>query len=635
MQKTLMQEMEAMLNRQIILGVEAVYSAIYSGPKIETLSFHHILNRVMMLVQVPMTFVIMKHVEGNTYTEYFRTNRHPRHSEDIVKSIKSSKPENYFPLWHTDEHEDFYLLVLKADSGREGYKFPPLNVLKDITSEMNLWDLASYKLNAIFDAQNFSKYPGFSKGIQEIIKSTRDSLVSNDGKNSTVRMRVNGMYREKKDAFDEKLLRSNTDFKFQNLNRFGVIDRIFSKIKDNIWDVNDTVGGLDEMPTLTNFMLFARDYYDTPNHNWRHGDYNYNLRMLVCDSQKLEIAQFLRGFLQNEESLRLRYKKELQLVSNARSKKLAFEAEEVFWDYLRRGEDGINDLLQILSEYLGEKTRSMADPVFDGVSFHRQPFANDGGMARCFNEKDELPASFSDLPPKSEIRHDLIRVILCQYLFDGMAAYANLANNLQLQIMLNPVEIGGRVWGVVAYTTRSFSPDTILAAKEDINNYEIFWLKNYHIYRDINERMKKNLRSYMNQLYENTVASRYVDVVNEFGLSTANYKISDLENSINRELWLLSCMFPYDVLKVRVRRDEDTFPLPNSLSETGRHRALAGRYWASHVEIDVSSSPFPAAPGVPSDATGVFVDRTDVAVAMSEALLRGTLNFKPNQQGRT
>jgi hypothetical protein len=130
----------------------------------------------------------------------------------------------------------------------------------------------------------------------------------------------------------------------------------------------------------------------------------------------------------------------------------------------------------------------------------------------------------------------------------------------------------------------------------------------------------------MNQLYENSVASRYVDVLNKFGVAPVNYEIADLQKSINKELWLLSCVFPYDVLRVVVKRDNDEYPLPNSLSAEGRHRALTGKYWASHVEIDVSSSPFPVAPGVAPEATGVFVDRTDVAVAMSEALLRSALN---------
>ncbi|MFP8778091.1 hypothetical protein [Hydrogenophaga sp. RWCD_12] len=624
-------KLESMLHRQITLGVESIFSAVYSGPSLRTLSFTHVLNRVMMLVQLPITFVVMKRDESGGYSEYFRTNHHRRHIEIIDKAKDNADPRNYFPLWHSsDEFEknNFALLVLKAD---KSYNFEQLLVVDSVSSKMNFWDVGSYKLSQIFKKDNYGHYQGFVDRILMTVDNTGANIKSSsDGDDQVVGRNINlsdderlNFFDQFKSEFDRNLLSNMGLSEYTDLRKWGVLDKVFKKIKKNITDVNSESTSREY--GLTNFLLFARDYHDFPRDKLRHGCYDYSLRILLCDSQKEEIKKkFFAGLKKQKGIYRNRYADELSGIDGG-VKKLAMEIDEYFWSVLESGEAGEERLIDLLGEYFGVGVRSMADPVFDGLSFYRQPFANDGGIARCFSPGVSRPDTIQELLPNTEELNDLLRVICCQYLFDYMATPGKAGNGtkLQLQVMLNPVEIGGRVWGVVAYATRSHNPNTYIKQEDDIRLYESYWTKNYHIYRDVNERMKKNLRSYMNSFYENFVARIYVRVMEKISSDQAQVhrRLVDIENGLNRQLGLLACVFPYDVVKVEFRKDKDLYPVPSSRGPELECRAMAGRRWAAYVRAE-GQEMFPVTPGVSPSSTSAFVDTKDVAVAMTDMLLR-------------
>lgn len=631
-------DLEQMLKRQVTLGIESIFSSVYSGSSLETLSFTHILNRVMMLVQLPLTFVILESDESGGYSICFKTNRHKRkdHKDAITAATDSSDPENYFELWHSkksSENNKFYLLVLKAD---KSYKFEQLLKIREIKDSMNSWDIGSYKLTQVFDRSNYRQYGDFPDKIISIIGNTKANIDKDEKADPNDHFSSAPNYFQDdaarisiKSEFDRNLLSNMGPMFYEKLKKRGVLDKVFKKIERNISDVNSGKEGRDG--SITNFLLFARDYHNTPLGPWRHSSYDYSLRILLCDSQKEEIKEFFKTLRQKKEFYRKRYADE---ISNIKGdiKLIAAEIDTRFWSILESGDSGSTELIDILGEYFSANARSMADPVFDGLSFYRQPFANDGGIARCFQPESVLPSSIGEIPPGSDTIKDLLRVVCCQYLFDFMAAPGDKNNEtkLQLQIMLNPIEIGGRVWGVVAYATRSHNPNFEFKNKVDLNWYESYWVKNYHIYRDVNERMKKNLRSYMNAFYENFVARTFVAMMNAIAYQRSGY-LADRQRELNHQLGLLACIFPYDMLEVRFKREygEET-PVPSSDKPEWESRAMAGRGWAAFVSV-ARQVRFPIAPGVSPGSTVGFVDTTDVAVAMTDMLLREAV-VSPDQQ---
>jgi len=224
-----------------------------------------------------------------------------------------------------------------------------------------------------------------------------------------------------------------------------------------------------------------------------------------------------------------------------------------------------------------------------------------------------------------------------------MAAKSASEDQTYLQIMLNPIEVGGRVWAVAGYATRSKDPRSEFASGKDIDQYDKYWSMNYHIYRDVNERMKKNLRTYMNRFYENFVAKQYEQWL--YTLTSGGMKdgqkrsLTEAQDELNRILRSLSCVFPYNVVEGELKRTEEGIPVPASESaledpETGdkARRALAGKHWATYMSV-TDYSRFPPAPGV--DDTKTFVDIVDVAVAMTDRtirlVVRGDRSVKPNQ----
>lgn len=637
------EELKKILDRHVELGVESIFSAVYSGPNISTLSFYHLINRIMMVVQVPITFVVFLDVNG-LKSAYHRTNHHKRHQKDIdkvVARISGASDEFHFPIWHSEngEHQKYTLVALKADPT---YKFAPIKPIHCIEDVFDLWDAASYKLWHVLQAKSYARY---DDSFFKILPETLKSLEYKEEPSPPERVPA---AEEVVEAFNKELLKDSTRYL---LTGRGVLDRVFRKIERNISQVNrGNTKHADSGVNLANFILFARDYSGCPARGWRHHDnYDYALRILLCSSQRAELESYLKWMLDKREKCEGEFLAELTAAEVKHGVELIHEANALFWDYLEKGNS--KALLDIFGNYFSEHARSMADPVFDGVSFYRQPFAHDAGLGRVFDPQS-LPASLSDLPPDDKRKDDLLRVVICQYLFQGFAAKGKGNDKLQLQVMLNPIEIGGKVWGVVGFATRShhlgFKFKFDRKEHSGIADYDMFWSKNYHMYRDVNERFKKNLRSYMNRFYEDFIASRgaaWVARINAETSSGSKVNIFDAVAEFNATLASLACLFPYNVVKATVSPDEDRHPVPSSFAGvpedggrlggerirlTGERRVLLAEHLGMFMEV-TNCSLFPPAHGVSLAATRGFVDEVDVAVAMTDWLLRWIVSM-PDQR---
>jgi hypothetical protein len=637
-------ELRELLEYHIILGVEAIFSSIFSTPHQKAISFHQIVNRIMMVAQVPITFGLYK-----KYNDKFElihlTNQHKRHQDEIRTRSQHIMEKNLFPLWKRDNDESTYhLLVLKADAS---YKFEPLEPIKKFDNVENIWDAASYKIWRMLNYKGHALYNDIAEiavNIFRVMGLEKDENPNRANRKNELEVTIDF---EVKRKLDKELLENTTQF---NLKGTGVIDKVFNKLSSNLMEITDGVDSIERTLNfvknsqtkkqkkdgkLTNFFLFARDYCSFNNKHTRYdGDYNYGIRLLLCATQRKEIENHFQWMLKNEKKCRKIYQEQLEGIKHKdnNSKKLAFSVDDEFWKNLK--EKNFDHLLDIISGYFSVHTRSMADPVFDGVSFYRQPFAKDAGMGRCFHNGD-IPEHLDSLDADSPRRNDLLRVVIFQYLFEAMSAGDNDANT-GLQVMLNPIELGGRVWGVVGYTTRSKSPEIEFQSKEEVSEYGRYWLMNYHVYMDANERMKKNLRSSMNRFYETALAKTYLDWILS-AIRPANKKsLNGLQTELNDKLLELSCYFPYNVIKATIEEDEESrrdgrLPLPTSngvvlgggvSTPLSARRVPIGVGYAASLEV-TKRSVFPSAPA--GGDTRVFVDIVDVAVAMTNMMVSGVV----------
>lgn len=636
-----MQELPAQLariiDRQVALTVEAIWAGLHAGPDPQSVSFRHIMNRIMILVQNPITFILFCEQANGKLSRQYTFNKHPRHHRDINAQGDVAKKSEMFRLFGTS----YYLLVLWAAAPYEFKIISPSNT--GLPKKPKAEDIVLYKLARITDAASYEFYAQFFSLVQRSLEDCKDWPQAEPAK---LPLRLSQSSRDYENFFTA--LQSNTTQ--YHLDGYGVVDRVYRKIKKGIESISSRAGALDGF-RLTNFILFIRDYA-VPEGYIRHASYSYHLQILICSSQRADLKEFFGKHMKgNRAAQKKAVKKEKRLreheIKKPYYKKLARDAAKRFFEILNRP-TGDEDLLKILEAPFGPAARSMADPVFDGVTFFRDPFT-EGGLTRCFPESED--ASFSDL--SLERQDDVLRITICRHLFEAMVdpipEAVSTENNRplqngqafssslidRLQIMLNPVELGGRVWCVIGHLTRSIEPEQELSDAKTINLLASYWLQNYHIYQTINERAKKNLRVYMSQLYEATVGNIYQEETLKFlGQRTKSAKV---ESAVNERLEGLSCLFPYDVVQVELEPKGAGEAWPEG-SADGDARSSRRAVLSEEVVSVVSKQPnlvFPSAPSLAPDVAAKFVSETDIAVAMSDAILRGSIEAYMKMVART
>ena len=632
----LVEQLTKIIDRQVALSVEAVWAGLHAGPDPKSVSFRHILNRIMILVQSPVTFVLFKEDEDKRLVRQYTFNKHPRHASDINARAREAKKSQMFGLFGTK----YYLLVLEAYAPYEFEILPPPEGSLPRTAVTR--DVVQQKLAAITNETSYEIHANFKSLVVASLMECNDRNNPEDQEPPTRLSESSDDYKH----FLQTLRNNTTQYE---LDGYGVVDRVYRKIKKGIESISGN--GAEHAAKLTNFILFVRDYA-VPETYLRHEVYDYRLRILICSTQRSDLIVYFTEQMKRDKRLRRSaLRKEVALWRYELKKKpyyksIAKAAARRFFEILSEPNGGV-ELLRILEAPFGVTSRSMADPVFDGVTFFRDPFSQ-GGYNRCFPEKHRgLP--FNELP--SEQQDDVLRVTICRHLFDGMASPLEPITNRsicdraatdqvdseqpidRLQIMLNPVELGGRIWCVIGHVTRSIEPQKKLIDIRIIKSLTSYWLQNYHIYQTINERAKKNLRVYMSQLYESTVGRIYKEETLRF--VGKRVQSATIERAVNTRLRGLSCAFPYNVVQIKLMQISGGKPWPQGPAD-GSTEASRRAVFSETVVSVVSKQHnrvFPPAPSLDPSVAAKFVSETDIAVAMSDAILRGSIEAYGSREG--
>lgn len=680
-EKTPTARLKAILHDHVALGVESIFSCFFSARNPKKLAFHHILNRIMVMAQVPIMFVVLRNLDGE-YPEFYISNKHKNegHQEKIRKRIcdllKNRKEWDKYliPLWHgkiadnekakwlarTTGDKAYHLLVLEAYSA--GYDFTKLRRIEKTELVMSPVDAAMYCIEKMFSHTKYLHYGEsffqcLSASLATIAFGEVPEVQSEDGRESTPTeifwLEFLGKTSAPTGANHDRLKNARKNCR-EVIRSIGtpyslvgesVLDRTFGNLKGSI-------DSLSHGAAITNCLLFTRSF-DRPLENpRRNGEYDYNVRISRGSNQSREHLEAFARWLSQE-----REEKERNFVDsfpegdesvNERVRAILHEAISVFWKKTSTRE-GCAYLQKVLDSDFGDDARSVSEPVFEGISFFRDPFIRQAGVERCFTYEIPEGTSFNLLEEK--VQADILRVIAFNFLLQDMApermngvkTSISTKEKSRVYVMLNPVELGGKVWAVAAYAARTapveipFNYPTkdsngkeLIPTDQDIRarieRWNGYWLRNFHTYQDVHERLKRSLRQHLKTAYYELLGRTYSQCI--WAISDAT-SLEEVQNTINDALRECTCFFPYGEVSITVESDPKRLhPIPFSTrkggvsADKGQEQATYALF-AEHLAARIDVAPnmrYPDAPG--RDQNRAFVTRSGLAVALTDAVFR-------------
>jgi hypothetical protein len=662
-EETPQSRLRKILHHHVALGVESLFSCFFSAKNPSNLPFHHVLNRIMVVAQVPIMFVVLRNVEGER-PEFYISNKHKNEGhqtkirERVGEIFNEATPtkEYLIPLWHekksattpawhasTTGKRKYYLLVLEAHS--EKYEFRQLKRVHRADDVKCPEDAAIYTIEKVFspkmyfhygeaffnslayslDTIEFGEEPEKSKKIEETTDPFWGNFLGDRSasKDSAARTRLGDARKKSREITRKK----GTPYALAGE---GVLDRAFRNLKGSI-------ASLSSDAAITNCLLFTRSY-DRPLNCPRFGtEYDYNVRISRGQEQcnehldafrrwssserVVKESNFLGAFAdKSDESRRMRL-----ILTDAVAEiwqKIAVDLEPSISE---QDEDKRKGLQKILHDDFGDNARSVSEPVFEGISFFRDPFIRLGGIERCFPNGIPDGQTFADLNPQE--KKDILRVVAFNFLLQDMAPESKQTGNpSRIFVMLNPIELGGKVWAVASYAARMTEVVVpFIDSLDRLEQWNGYWLKNFHTFHDVHERLKRSLRQHLKTACYELFAEVYARKIWDL-----RYK-SDLqiiEKEINDELREFTCFFPYAEVSITLEHDKGRrYPIPYRPSGVHdpnkiagkENRALFAEHLAARVDIKENSR-YPNAPGRDQDRP--FVSPSELAIAFTDAVFR-------------
>lgn len=432
-------EMKRQLNRRIDLICQSIVGGLLSGNDPEKVSFRHILNRVMLLIQQPLFFIIYFENQDSTFSEHYRSVKNHKDKGKIDKftklvtdkdgSVKDRKKEKskLIKLFGSS----YYLLpIFVGKKTNKEYEFRSIENIYNrkwdgkidpSISPKTIEHILSYLLSNVFHYENYESYGSeFRRLLKLSIEKCRNKTPE-ESKNDelappdiTPHIPNPDVRKEVFKKFNELMLSNNNLFLV--LPKNGYLDAVFKKNKSNLKHLSKFVrnntnkdGKIEDEDVAANYIVFIRDYavdagYKRNFNQTDIDDYgkNYRIRMALCDEQKEDMRNHFKRLRKKYDS----HEEIIDYVSSLKDeykavgspvRKMAESLDKWFWTEFKKGnlkedaseseikefENSIDEFINIMGSYFSTHARASADPVFDGLIYFRQQFS-DGGIERCF-----------------------------------------------------------------------------------------------------------------------------------------------------------------------------------------------------------------------------------------------------------
>lgn len=548
--------------KRVFLVKHALYKA-YTESRKEKISFHRIINTLLLLFQSPIVLVLYREDDrkdeyGNpqkTYKEIFNTIDDPRLSVVFRKNLdkysfnkgrKNSylKEEYVFEYLHMISGINYGMLLFNIERNSNGHHDNDSLVFKIITKKEDACGekrTESKLFTALWTLINKTPYSE-KLGLDSHLKSILDEL---DKKESNSRRKLpnelcNTIINE---DFSSKVILSIKE----------ILDDVYTSIYRS-----PIISPRGKFPP--NIFFFFR--YQKDLNYIRHGNYDYNISMILPKKQEEHIRKMLFIMKENKELIHEAVPEntwkypvtefcdtseiehsDLVVMPEENEEYFYQKIAEQFWDLLFNDNNGIDKIIESLNTPFSKKSYSVADPVLStGVLYVRKAPFNHGGKERLI--EFDLNKISIDNPENI----DFLRIVSTYYIMSGIAPKSK---NSTLRLLLLPIRV---------YGTTSFCIGSITTVDNEKNTWseDSTWDFFFHFSTDIGQKVTRKIRKDMELKYiemlslimsiglDECIRTREDDVI----FSTLRFK-----RVINQYLVWLARFYPYDIVYFLEDRD--------------------------------------------------------------------------------
>lgn len=519
--------------RRVNLVRHSIYGVFLSSKNQEFVSIYQILNRILILLQQPVTFVFYEKIEN----KYKRINHEfmsdPFYRNDLYNNktkelkIKGEKitcaPEEitiggslkgksncFYCLFRVFDTE-YYLMVFRVvkktnNLKKSNDKYTEFQAILDEGDESitNTNSYIRWCMKEILSLKDFF-HDNFKKSFKVAVEKTIKQLYSENTPSSKSN---NQKIEYDKDSVKD--IEKRLGNIFSAYTKIGYATRLINSVPPE-GNMNSETGvspvetqqEVNESFSQPNIILFTRSFSveaDKSGKKWRRdGLYDYDVRLCIYSSESDENTQeddiktiFKTMSEIGMDAVHNQYKCE-KYINRFEDENSRVDGEKVFDEFLKilsqNSEASNKKILEILKSPLGKNARSFSDPVFcSGLIHFRYPFAR-GGLERIdgklFDENGEWI---------EENKNDWLRVVIAHYYFEAIAPYHEIKQkdenkNEQLALILIPVEVGSSTWGVLGHIVKTSAKDN-----DEIASGSEEWDAIYNFYEHIFQRVQRDLR---------------------------------------------------------------------------------------------------------------------------------------------
>lgn len=220
--------------------------------------------------------------------------------------------------------------------------------------------------------------------------------------------------------------------------------------------------------------------------------------------------------------------------------------DDKFWSVLNE-EGGPKECVRILSTWVGDKCRSLVDPVYHTGLIHTNHLFKNGGLDRLGMLRDFTANQFEDIP--GDCHDDVLRVVIFYYVLSEIVGWAPNGQEFhpsKLAAILVPIKMRGSVWGVSIHGAYTPEYPTIFAD-------ERYWQAYFKLATDLKHKNNQIFDRYMWALGEEMVEKLFLDLY--LPLDGSPPDLEEAEYAINSALDNAETTSPFAFPRIYLSRE--------------------------------------------------------------------------------